>query len=273
MLEGLLQRDLNVKKPLRSLLFLTLFAATHANAAIKTKPVEWQVDGKPYAGVVVYDDASRAKRPGLLMVPDWLGINEVSLAKARQQAGKDYVVFVVDMYGKGVHPKNDAEAKAEVTKLYPKPQLMRERMAAALRTFKAQSGKVPLDAGKIGAFGFCFGGSSVLELARSGAPLAGIVSFHGGLSTQSPAAANSVKTPLLVLNGADDKGVAPGIVPFEKEMDNAGADWQFVNFSGAEHCFALEGKNSEGCRYNERAARRAYTMMHTFFKERFAAKP
>jgi dienelactone hydrolase len=262
-----------VKKPLLLLACLSFFFSTYAAAAMKTQPVEWKVDGKAYSGFIVYDDASAEKRPGLLMVPDWLGINDASIAKAKQQAGRDYVVLLVDMYGKGVHPKNDQEARAEIMKLYPKPQLMRDRMTAALTTFKAQAKSVPLDTDKIGAFGFCFGGSSVLELARSGAPLAGIVSFHGGLSTQLPAAANSVQTPLLVLNGANDKGVAPDIVPFEKEMDNAGADWQFVNFSGAEHCFALEGKNSEGCKYNERAARRAYMMMHAFFKGRFAATP
>lgn len=262
-----------MKKHLLALASFALFASANAMAVMKTTPVQWKVEGKSYAGMVVYDDANAVKRPGLLMVPDWLGINEGAIAKAKQQAGSDYVVLLVDMYGKGVRPKNDAEAKAEVMKLYPKPQLMRDRMSAALNALKAQAGKVPLDADKIGAFGFCFGGSSVLELARTGVPLAGIVTFHGGLSTQMPAAAKSVQTPLLVLNGANDKGTAPDIVPFEKEMDNAGADWQFVNFSGAEHCFALEGKNSEGCRYNERAARRAYMMMHAFFKGRFAVTP
>ena len=262
-----------MKKHLTALAALAMFASLNASAAMTSKPVEWQVDGQTYSGVLVYDNATAEKRPGLLMVPDWLGINDAAIAKAKQQAGRDYVVLLVDMYGKGVHPKNDAEAKAQVMKLAPKPQLMRDRMNAALAAFTAQSGKAPLDRDKIGAFGFCFGGTSVLELARSGVPLAGIVTFHGGLSTQMPAAANSVQTPLLVLNGANDKGVAPDIVPFEKEMDNAGADWQFVNFSGAEHCFALEGKNADGCRYNERAARRAYMMMHAFFKGRFAATP
>src|SRR5690606_39521550 len=104
----------------------------------------------------------------------WYGVTPAALDKAKQQAGRDYVVFVVDMYGKGVRPADDKQALAQVQGLYPKPDLMRARMQAALDAFKAQAGKAPLDAARIGAFGFCFGGSSVLELARSGAALAGI---------------------------------------------------------------------------------------------------
>ena len=109
---------------------------------------------------------------------------------------------------------------------------------------------------RIGAFGFCFGGSSVLELARSGVKLAGIVTFHGGLHTELPASPGAIKTPILVLNGAADQSQKAAIVPFEDEMDSAGADWQFVNFGGAVHCFALETANKPGCKYDPRAARR-----------------
>jgi dienelactone hydrolase len=249
-----------------------LLAAVPAFAAMQAKPVEWTQGQQRFSGYVVYDDASTAKRPGLLMVPDWYGVTPAALDKAKQQAGRDYVVFVVDMYGKGVRPADDKQALAQVQGLYPKPQLMRARMQAALDAFRAQAGKAPLDATRIGAFGFCFGGSSVLELARSGAALAGIVTFHGGLHTESPAAPGAVKTPLLVLNGADDAGQKAAIVPFEEEMDKAGADWQFVNFSGAVHCFALETADKPGCKYDPRAAKRAYAMMHAFFAERFAGR-
>ena len=247
-----------------------LLASLPAFAAMKTKPVEWTVGKDRFSGYVVYDDASKLKRPGLLMVPDWYGVTPAALDKARQQAGSDYVVFVVDMYGKGERPADDKQALEQVKKLYPRPALMRERMQAALDAFKAQASLVPINTTKIGAFGFCFGGSSVLELARSGVKLAGIVTFHGGLHTESPATANSVHTPLLVLNGAADESQKAAIVPFEEEMDRAGADWQFVNFSGAVHCFALETANKPGCKYDPRAARRAYAMMHAFFAGRFA---
>ncbi|MBS0226271.1 MAG: dienelactone hydrolase family protein [Proteobacteria bacterium] len=241
-----------------------------AAAKMQSRAVEWSVGKDRFSGYVVYDDASKLKRPGLLMVPDWYGVTPAALDKARQQAGTDYVVFVVDMYGKGERPSDDKQALEQVKKLYPHPALMRERMQAALDAFKAQSASVPLNTAKIGAFGFCFGGSSVLELARSGVKLAGIVTFHGGLHTELPATANSVHTPLLVLNGAADEGQKAAIVPFEEEMDRAGADWQFVNFSGAVHCFALETANKPGCKYDPRAARRAYAMMHAFFAGRFA---
>lgn len=254
------------------LAFGLLLAAAPAFAAMQAKPVEWTQGQQRFSGYVVYDDASAAKRPGLLMVPDWYGVTPAALDKAKQQAGDDYVVFVVDMYGKGVRPADDKQALAEVKKLYPSPMLMRARMQAALDAFKAQAAAVPLDATRIGAFGFCFGGSSVLELARSGVKLAGIVTFHGGLHTELPAAADSIHTPILVLNGAADQSQKAAIVPFEEEMDNAGADWQFVNFSGAVHCFALETANKPGCKYDPRAARRAYAMMHGFFAGRFALR-
>lgn len=239
-------------------------------AKMQTKAVAWTSGQSQFQGYVVYDDAVTGKRPGLLMVPDWYGVTASALDKARQQAGREYVVFVVDMYGKGKAPAGDAEAGRLVGALMAQPQEMRARMQAALAAFRAQAASVPLDATKIGAFGFCFGGSSVLELARSGVQLAGAVTFHGGLHTQLPAAAGAVKTPLLVLNGAADESQKAAIVPFEQEMDRAGADWQFVNFGGAVHCFALETANRPGCKYDPRAAKRAYAMMHAFFAERFA---
>ena len=252
-------------------LFLsTLLPAFAAVAAPQARPVEWRVGKQAFSGYLVYDDAVATKRPGLLMVPDWLGVTDSAVAKAKQVAGREYVVLVVDMYGKGIRPKNPGEARVQASALYAAPLLMRARMLMALDTLKAQAGKAPLDAARIGAFGYCFGGSSVLELARSGAKLAGAVTFHGGLGTALPAKAGAVKTPLLVLNGADDQGTAGDIAGFEKEMNNAGADWQFVNFSGAVHCFALETANDPpGCVYNPRAARRAYRMMDDFWRERF----
>lgn len=220
---------------LRPLLVLVplLLASMPTWAAMQAKPVEWKIGEQRFSGALVYDDANSIRRPGLVMVPDWKGVTPAAIEQAKKVAAG----------GKGVD------------------------------VLKAQAGAAPLDVAKIGAFGYCFGGSSVLELARDGAQLAGIVTFHGGLETGAPAAEGAVKTPLLVLNGADDRGTAPHIDAFEKEMDRAGADWQFVNFSGAVHCFALEAANSPpGCLYNARAAKRAYRMMGDFFQERFAAE-
>ncbi|MGV8930925.1 MAG: dienelactone hydrolase family protein [Luteimonas sp.] len=242
-----------------------------AAAAMQARTVEWNVGTQAFSGVLVYDDASKDKRPGLVMVPDWKGVTAAAVEQAKEVADDDYVILVADMYGKGVRPKDDAAAMAQVKTLSADVPAMRARINKAVDVLKAQLDGAPLDAGKIGAFGYCFGGSSVLELARSGARLAGIVTFHGGLQTALPAAADAVKTPLLVLNGADDKGQAPHILGFEQEMNAAGADWQFVNFSGAVHCFALKAANSPpGCVYNARAAKRAYRMMEDFFDAQFA---
>lgn len=256
--------------PMLSLL-LAAFWTSPLLAAPQAKPVEWKVGKQVFSGFLVYDDASKELRPGLLMVPDWMGVTPSAIDKAKQVAGDDYVVLVVDMYGKGVRPKDATEAMAQVKTLYADRQVMRTRMNEALDVLRDQAKSSPLDTSQIAAFGYCFGGSSVLELARSGADIAGVVTFHGGLDTTLPAQPGAVKAPLLILNGADDKGVAPNIAGFEQEMNAAGADWQFVNFSGAVHCFALETANSPpGCMYNARAAKRAYGMMDNFFDEIFA---
>ncbi|HDS1073484.1 TPA: dienelactone hydrolase family protein [Stenotrophomonas maltophilia] len=246
-------------------------AAMPAWAAMKTQPVEWKHQGTTFSGVLVYDDGEHDQRPGLVMVPNWKGVNESAVEKAKQLAGDDYVVLVADVYGKGVRPKTDAEAGPVATKLRNDRPLLRARALEAVNVLKAQAGKAPLDASRIGAVGFCFGGTTVLELARAGAPLAGVVSLHGGLGSPLPAQAGGTHPSVLVLNGADDKSVtAEDIAAFQKEMDAAKVDWEFTNYSGAVHCFAERDANSPpGCQYNERAAKRAWKALDEFFEERF----
>ncbi|MFA1719506.1 dienelactone hydrolase family protein [Xanthomonas campestris] len=250
---------------------LLALMAGPATAAMQAKPLEWTIGKDSFSGVLVYDDAGPAKRPGLVMVPNWRGVNDSAVTKAKQLAGDDYVVLVADVYGKGIRPKNDTEAGAQAKTLRDDRPTLQARALKAVDVLKAQAGSAPLDAARIGAVGFCFGGTTVLELVRAGAQLAGVVSLHGGISTPAPAAANSAKTPVLVLNGADDKSVTQAdIAAFETEMNGAGADWQFVNFSGAVHCFAEADANSPpGCLCNARAAKRAFGMLHGFFDERF----
>ncbi len=253
-----------------AVLALCVSAALPAWAKMQHKPVEWQHDGATYSGVLVYEDDGDARRPGVVMVPNWRGVNASAVAKAEQIAGDDYVVLVADVYGKSVRPKDNTEAAAASKPLRDDRTLLRTRAQAALDALKAQAGTVPLDANRIAAVGFCFGGTTVLEMARAGMPLTGVVSLHGGLSTPAPAAAGSGNVPMLVLNGAADQGVtAEDIAAFGKEMDGAGADWQFVNFSGAVHCFAEADANSPpGCLYDPRAAKRAWKMMDNFLEER-----
>lgn len=255
-----------------AMLALCLSAAMPALAKMQQRTVEWQVDGASYSGVLVHDDAGDARRPGVVMVPNWRGVNASAIDKAARIAGDGYVVLVADVYGSQVRPKDNAEAAAASGPLRADRALLRTRATAALEALKAQADAVPLDASRIAAVGFCFGGTTVLEMARAGLPLAGVVSLHGGLSTSAPAVADSGKVPVLVLNGAADKAVsAEEIAAFGKEMDAANADWQFVNFSGAVHCFAEADAGNDpasNCRYDARAARRAWKMMDNFLEER-----
>jgi dienelactone hydrolase len=258
----------------KSLIPLALASLTSlAEAAVVNKPVPYEIDGEAFEGLLIYDDSVSGPRPGLLMVPDWLGVTENSAKQAELVAGDKYVVFMADMYGKAVRPANAEEAGAAAGAVRADRALMRKRAQAALEVFKAQAGQVALDTGKLGAIGFCFGGGSVLELARSGAPLQGFVSFHGNLDTPNPADAKNIKAPVLVLHGADDPSVPPAQVEgFIAEMKEANTDWQLVSYGGAVHSFTnpqadMPGRNQ----YHPQVAARAYRAMNDLFDEVFAA--
>ena len=258
----------------RILLCLALALPAQACAAkMHADPVQWTVGDKAFEGVLVYDDAGAARRPGLVMVPDWMGMTEGAIAKAKHIAGDDYVVLVADVWGKGTQPKDSGEAGAMAGALRDDLPELRARINEALSVLRTNAAGAPLDAARLGAFGYCFGGTTVLELARSGADIAAVVTFHGGLDTSMPAKAGTFEPSVLVLNGADDKGTAGDVAGFRQEMDAAGADWQFVDFSNTVHCFALPDANRPpGCVYNPLSAARAERMMSGFLDERFSAR-
>lgn len=242
-----------------------------ASAEMQVRKLRYSVDATSVESVLVYDDAG-AKRPGLVMVPNWMGVNDAQIAKAKAIAGSEFVVLVADVYGVDTRPTNADEAGKAASAMYADRAALRARVNAALDQLASASG-IPLDATKLGAIGFCFGGATALELARSGADIAGVVSFHGNLGTELPARTGDVKARVLAINGGDDRYVpAEQINAFTSEMAGAGVDWQFVNLGGAVHCFAeADAQSPPGCVYNERAAKRAFSMMRTFFAEAFAA--
>ena len=261
---------------MRLITCLLLLAATfHAHAGQRADKISWTEGGKNFDGVLVWDDTSKAPRPGIVMVPNWYGVTEQAVAKAKTLAGKDYVILVADVYGRGLRPANPEEAGKATVAASADAAVLRSRIRAALATLRGAAGKAPVDARRIGAIGFCFGGMVALELARSGADIDGVVAFHANLSTKAPARAGELKAPVLVLNGADDTYVsAESIAAFQAEMRQAKADWQFVNYGGAVHCFAEPDQKdgSAGCRYHEPSYRRGVAAMRDFFAEVFAGR-
>ena len=254
----------------RLLLLLGVFASTPSFAALQTRSVAWTHEDTRFEGVLVHDDSKKGL-PGLLMVPNWMGVNESAVAKARQLAESGYVVLVADVYGVDVRPQDADEAAAAAKAMYADRARLRARAGAALDQLLAQTDS-GLDTSRLAAVGFCFGGSTVLELARSGRDdIDAVVSFHGGLSTSAPAAAGAIKTSVLVLNGAEDRYVsAEDIAAFQSEMSASGADWQFTNLAGAVHCFAeFDANAGPGCQYHPRAAKRAFAAMQVWLQEHF----
>lgn len=255
----------------RALVGLTLIPAL-AWAERTEEILTYSHDGKTYEARLIYDNAEDDRRPGVLIVPNWLGPTDASADKAWRVAGDDYVVMMVDMYGVDTRPSNSEEAGKAAAAVRADRAMMRERVNKALEVFRAQADTVPLNADQIAAIGFCFGGGVVLEQARSGADLAAVVSFHGNLDTPDPDDAAAIRTPILVLHGADDPYVPQSQVDaFIQEMQSGDVDdWQLHQFGGAVHSFTNPHANQPGqTQYNPRAAERAFEMMHELFENVF----
>jgi dienelactone hydrolase len=249
---------------------IVLMGAEMAKGAVQTKMVEYKRGDAVLEGFLAWDDAISGQRPGVLVVHEWTGLGDYVESRARKLAGLGYVAFAADVYGKGIHPKTPQEAAAQAG-LYKKDRLlMRARTQAGLDLLRGQ----PIcDPKRVAAIGYCFGGTCVLELARSGADIAGVVSFHGGLDTPNPADAKNIKCKVLVLHGGDDPHVPQkDVEAFEDEMRTADVDWQLVVYGSAVHAFtnpAAGNDKSRGAAYNARADRRSWEAMKLFFVEIF----
>jgi dienelactone hydrolase len=202
---------------------------------MKKELIEYRHGNAVLEGYLVYDDQMKGKRPGVIVVHEWYGLNDYARERTEQLADLGYTAFAIDMYGKGVRAKNVEEA-AKLAGIYRSDRrLMRTRAAAGLDTLRRQPF---VDTGRIAAIGYCFGGGTALELARSGAELSGVVSFHGNLDTPNPDDAKAIRARVLALHGADDPLVTPEQVhAFQGEMRNAALDWQMVIYGGAVHSF------------------------------------
>lgn len=235
---------------------------------VVVEPVQYSDGDTKLSGAIVYDKAKKGPRPGVVVVHDWMGPSDYTTLRASQLATLGYAAFIADIYGVDTRPKTPKEASTAAGKYKGDRSLLRKRVNLALDELR----KSPVVNGsKVAAIGYCFGGTTVLELARSGANISGVVSFHGGLDSLSPADGKNIKSKVLVLHGADDPSVSPeNLAAFEKELRDGNVDWELVKLGNSVHSFSNPGAGSDkasGNAYNPEADRRSFELMKGFFKE------
>ncbi|TNF46281.1 dienelactone hydrolase family protein [bacterium] len=251
-------------------MILVLGMTISAHGAVKSEFVQYKHGEVDLEGYLAYNPAVKGKRPGVLVIHDWMGEGEFNRDVCRKLAEKGYVAFAADIYGKGVRPRDIQEAAAQAGIYRKDRSLMRSRAKAAFDVLKNNE---MVQRGLIAVMGYCFGGGVSLELARSGAPMAGVISFHGNLDTPHPEDAKNISGKVLILHGADDPHVTPDQVSaFMEEMRAAGVDWQMVHYGGAVHAFTnpkAGNDNSRGAAYNAEADRRSWRALENFLMEIF----
>lgn len=268
---------------IRPALFLTtliIFAAfsmtpSTTSAEIVTETIVYHDGDVALEGFLAYDSqAQPTKAPGVLVVHQWMGLTDYEKRRCRELAALGYVAFALDIYGQGVRPANTKEAGAQATLYKTDRQLYRRRLNLGLEQLKARTN---VDAKKCGAIGYCFGGTGVLELARSGADVEGVVSFHGGLDSPSPQDGKQITAEILVCHGQDDPFVPAGdIAEFKKELDDAEVEYEMIVYPGAVHSFTqpMAGNdNSKGAAYNAQADKKSWASMKEFFSRLLQSEP
>ncbi len=249
-----------------------VFQSVVVFAAIISEPIDYNENGEALQGFLYYDDAAQKVRPGVIVIHEWKGLGDYAKKRAEMLAGLGYTAFAADMYGKGVLAKDHEEAGKLAGVYFLNRSRMQARARAAYDAF-IKTGKV--DAAQIAAIGYCFGGTTVLEMARNGLPLKGVASFHGILATPSPAKKGKVTARVLVFNGTADKMVLPADVKkFEDEMQIAGVDYQVHNFKNAAHSFTVWDANmpEKGIQYNKKADMKSWKLLKKFLTEIFKIK-
>lgn len=238
---------------------------------MRAEMIKYPMGAVTAEGALVYDDTISARRPAVLMAPNWLGVTDKAIERARLVAGDRYAVFVADMYGHGARPADFGQAAALANPLRENAVEQRGRIRAAYDTMLAEASSRDLIDDRRAAVGFCFGGGNVLELARDAVDIAAAVSIHGDLKTAQPAQKGAIKARLLVTHGALDP-----VVPkadrdaFESEMDGAGAKWQMLIFSGVLHAYTDQGADVPGVSgWDEAATRQTYALTHQFIADAF----
>jgi dienelactone hydrolase len=247
---------------------LVLSVAGTASAAVQTKEIEYEADGAKLKGVLTYDDAVKEKRPGVLVFHEWWGLDDYAKMRAKQLAELGYVAFAADMYGVGKVTEHPKEASKMAQEVRMNQAVWLGRAQAALKVLQGQE---QVDPDRIAAIGYCFGGSTALVLAASGAPLKAVSTFHAGLPPLTADQAKKIKARLLINNGADDGFVSKeSIEKFKAALDEAGVKYQFENYPGAVHSFTVKGADKheiKGMAYNEAADTKSWQHMRDLFKD------
>lgn len=255
---------------------LCCFVGATAEAAVQGREVSYQADGVTLKGYIAYDDAFKGKRPAVLVVHEWWGHNEYARRRARMLAELGYTALAVDMYGDGKqasHPDDAGKFAAEVSKNMP---VARARFEAGMELLRKQE---TVDASKLAAIGYCFGGGVVLNMARIGEDLKGVASFHGSLSTDNPAQSGKIKARIVSFTGESDPMIgADKVAAFKQEMTAAGADFRAVTYPGAKHAFTNPDADELGKKfnlplaYNAEADQDSWRQATQFLREVFADK-
>lgn len=248
--------------------------AVGARAELKTEEVSYEVDGESFTGYLAYDDAVEGKRPGVLVVHEWWGHNAYARKRAEMLAELGYTGFALDMYGSGKSTTHPKEAQAYMQEAMANLPAAEKRFEAAKALLQQHE---TVDAEKVAAIGYCFGGGIVLHMARVGADLDGVVSFHGVLKARTPAQPDQVKAEVLVFNGEADPFVPPEQVQaFVGEMEKAGVAYEVVGYPGVKHSFTNPGADEVAeeydlpLAYDKEADEESWQQMQLFFDQIFA---
>jgi dienelactone hydrolase len=237
---------------------------------LQTSKIEYIDGGVLLEGYCAFDDSKQGRKPAVLIAHDWSGRNDFACQKAEQLAELGYVGFALDMYGNGLVAKTMEEKQKHHKPFMDDRMLLRNRVVAAFETLKKLE---IVNQARIGAMGFCFGGTCVLDLARSGAELKGVVSFHGGLAAPTDVPSKKIHAKILALHGYEDPMVPPPqLAAFENEMNEAQVDWQVHIYGHAKHGFTNPTAHDEksGIVYNSLADKRSWISMRDFFAEVFS---
>jgi dienelactone hydrolase len=243
-------------------------SAGASRAAVVTKTVEYEFDGIKLKGFLAHDDAVKEKRPGVLVVHEWWGLDDYAKGRCKQLAGLGYVAFAPDMYGEGKSVEHPDDARKMSAMVRENVKVWRGRAAAGLKQLAAQP---TVDASKLAAIGYCFGGSTALQLAASGADLKAVVTFHAGLPKFTPEEAKAIKAKLLICHGADDMFIKPeDIKAFREALDAAKVKYEFVGYKDVFHSFTVPEADKhmlKGMKYDKAADEKSWKEMLALFKE------